>query len=113
VKALALVLLGTFALAGSAPTRMQVVAREFSLSVSRVQLKPGTTVIELANFGQDPHDLRLQRIGSRHIAGTGIVKPGEREELTADLAPGRYALWCSIGDHRRRGMRATITVRSR
>ena len=55
---------------------MQVVAREFSYSLSRTRLKAGTAVIELANFGQDAHDLRVQRIGARHIAGTPVVEPG-------------------------------------
>jgi plastocyanin len=95
----------------SAPARMQVVAREFSYSLSRTHLKPGTAVIELANFGQDAHDLRVQRIGARHIAGTPVVQAGRRAELTVKLAPGRYSFWCSVADHRQRGMRATLIVR--
>jgi plastocyanin len=89
---------------------MQVVADEFSYSLSRTQLKPGTVVIELANFGQDAHDLRVQRVGARHIAGTPVVEPGGRAELTLRLAPGRYSFWCSVADHRQRGMHATLIV---
>ena len=94
-----------------APARMQVVAREFSYSLSRARLKPGVAVIELANFGQDAHDLRVQRIGARHIAGTPVVQPGSRADLTVKLAPGRYSFWCSVADHRSRGMRGTLIVR--
>jgi plastocyanin len=111
VKALAAVLVGTIALGGAAPARMQVVAREFSFSLSRTRLPAGQAVIELANFGQDPHDLRLQRLGARHIAGTPVVAPGSRAELTVKLLPGRYSLWCSVANHRARGMRATLVVR--
>jgi plastocyanin len=111
VKTLALLLAGTFALGGSAPARMQVVAHEFSFTLSRATLKPGTAVIELANFGQDAHDLRLQRAGARHIAGTRVVEAGDRAELTVRLRPGRYSFWCSVADHRARGMRGTIVVR--
>jgi plastocyanin len=111
VKALAAVLAGTIALGGAAPARMQVVAREFSFSLSRTRLPAGQAVIELANFGQDPHDLRLQRVGARHIAGTPVVAPGSRAELTVKLLPGRYSLWCSVANHRARGMRATLVVR--
>jgi len=111
VKALAAVLVGTIALGGAAPARMQVVAREFSFSLSRTRLPAGQAVIELANFGQDPHDLRLQRLGARHIAGTPVVAPGSRAELTLRLLPGRYSLWCSVANHRARGMRATLVVR--
>ena len=95
----------------TAPARVQVVAKEFSFGLSRVDVKAGPAVIELANFGQDPHDLRLQRVGARHIAGTAVVAPGGRGELTLRLARGRYSLWCSIANHRKLGMRATIVVR--
>jgi plastocyanin len=99
-----------FALAGVAFTRTQVVATEYSFALSRTHLKAGRAEIELANFGQDQHDLRLQRVGSHHIAGTGIVDPGERADLNLKLAPGRYLVWCSVANHRALGMRATLVV---
>ena len=103
-------LLAALVLAVPAPARVQVVAKEFSLSLSRQHVKAGGAVIELANFGQDPHDLRLQRAGARHIAGIGVVAPGKRMELSLKLVPGRYSVWCSVADHRQRGMRATLVV---
>jgi plastocyanin len=107
---LVLLLFAALTLHGAAPTRLQVVAKEFSFGLSRVNAKPGLVVIELANFGQDPHDLRLQRAGARHIAGLGVVAPGARARLAVKLVPGRYSLWCSIADHRALGMRATLVV---
>ncbi len=111
MKPLVVVALGALALGGAAPTRVQVVAREFSFQLSRTQLKSGRAVIELANFGQDAHDLRVQRVGARHIAGTQVVQAGGRTELTVTLRPGRYRFWCSLADHRARGMNATVVVR--
>ena len=108
---LGLSLIGATGKTAAAPARVQVVAREYSFALSRVRVHAGTTVIELANFGQDPHDLRVQRIGARHIAGLGVVSPGRRGDLTVKLAPGRYSFWCSVADHRARGMRATLIVR--
>jgi plastocyanin len=96
--------------AAPAPARVQVVAREFSYSLSRLQVKAGTAIVELDNLGQDPHDLRLQRAGSRHVAGIGAVAPGALADLTLHLRPGRYLLWCSLQDHRQRGMHATLLV---
>jgi plastocyanin len=110
VKLLALAL-GVLALHGGSPARLQVVAKEFSFGLSRVNLSAGPAVIELVNFGQDPHDLRVQRVGSRHIAGIGVVAPGARAELSLKLARGRYSFWCSIANHRKLGMRATLVVR--
>jgi plastocyanin len=93
-----------------APARVQVVAREYSFSLSRVRLHAGTAVVELANFGQDIHDLRVQRIGAKHIAGLGDVAAGGRADLTVKLAPGRYSFWCSVANHRKLGMRTTLVV---
>jgi plastocyanin len=110
--ALAAPALGGAALAhrDAAPSRVQVVAKEYSFTLSRLHVKAGQATVELANFGQDPHDLRLQRAGAPHIAGLGTVSPGQLKELTLTLAPGRYSLWCSIANHRQLGMRAILTV---
>lgn len=62
--------------------RVQVVADEFSLTLSRQKVKAGPVLIQLVNFGEDDHDLR----------------------------PGRYRLWCTLGDHHERGMEATLVV---
>ena len=94
----------------AAPSRVQVVAREYSFSLSRLRVHSGTAVIELANFGQDLHDLRVQRIGAKHVAGLGVVAAGARADLTVRLAPGRYSFWCSVANHRRLGMRTTLVV---
>ena len=61
--------------------------------------------------GRTPHDLRVRRVGASHIAGTKVAEAGGRTELTVRLLPGRYSFWCSVADHRARGMRATLIVR--
>lgn len=103
-------LAGVLTLGGAAPARIQIVAKEYSFGLSRTHVKVGDATIELANFGQDLHDLRLQRVGARHIAGLGIVAPGKRADLSLKLAAGRYLLWCSVANHRALGMRATLVV---
>jgi hypothetical protein len=95
-----------------APARIQVVADEFSLTLSRRTLKSGPAIIELTNFGEDPHDLKLRR-QARGAPTLAIreVAPDHLAQLRARLAPGRFALWCSVADHRQRGMQARLTVR--
>ena len=102
--------LSFFHASSPAPAQMQVVAREYSFTLSRLHVKAGPAVIELANFGQDLHDLRVQRIGARHIAGLGVVGAGSRADLTVRLAPGRYSFWCSVANHRQLGMHTTLVV---
>ena len=47
----------------------------------------------------------------RARSASGIVHPGEVGELDRKLHAGRYALWCTLGDHRAQGMRAMLAVR--
>jgi plastocyanin len=112
VKTLGALVLSAFALTSSspAPARVQIVAREYSYALSRLHVKSGEAIIELDNFGEDAHDLRVQRIGSKHVAKLGKVPAGKYADLTLHLPPGRYSLWCSIADHRRKGMHATLIV---
>ena len=113
------VLLAGFAFAGAMPaqaaaplSRVQVVALEFHYRLSRVRVPPGPVRIELANFGQDEHDLQLRRVGSTRVYRLPKALPGHRQILTLRLKPGLYRLSCSLADHAARGMRAQLRVRS-
>ncbi|HYX89537.1 MAG TPA: hypothetical protein VE753_09225 [Gaiellaceae bacterium] len=97
--------------AAAPPPRLQVVGREFSFALSRQRLRAGPVVIELVNFGEDVHDLRLRRVGGTRVRSIGVVLPGGHAALQTRLPPGRYVLWCSIADHRARGMHAVLGVR--
>jgi plastocyanin len=98
--------------AAAAPVaRLQVVAREFRFTLSRTSVRAGPAIVELVNFGEDPHDLRLHRIGGTRTFSTGTVGPGRHVAIRIRLVPGRYVLWCSIADHRRLGMQARLRVR--
>jgi hypothetical protein len=109
---------GATALAATAPAatpspaRVQVTADEFRLTLSRTSIRRGPAVLELLNLGEDDHDLALRRWapGARTYR-IRTVSPGSLGELEARLAPGRYALWCTLADHRARGMNATLVVR--
>jgi uncharacterized cupredoxin-like copper-binding protein len=94
-----------------APARMLVEAREYHLTLSRTVLKAGPAIIQLADRGEDPHDLRLVRIGSRRAAAIPQVAPGGVGEWRGRLSRGRYRLSCTLPGHAKRGMHAVITVR--
>ena len=98
-------------LAARPPTRIQVAALEFEYRLSRLSVKQGPAVIQLVNYGEDEHDLMLQRIGGRKVWRVNKILPGTHANLSLRLRPGRYRLWCFVGDHRSRGMRATLLVR--
>ena len=111
---LAAVSIAALAFAGApaqAPARLGVTAKEFHLLLSRQTVKAGHVVIELVNRGQDVHDLRLRRIGGTQTYALPTTSSGTRATLDARLRSGRYRLWCSIADHRARGMSAVLRVR--
>jgi hypothetical protein len=92
------------------PARVQVVAQEFSYSLSRTKVRSGRVIVELVNHGQDTHDLDIRRIGGTHIFGFPSVQPGQFVDRELKLVPGRYLLWCAIADHQERGMHAVLRV---
>jgi hypothetical protein len=112
--ALAALLATAAAAAPRPPARIQVTADEFRLTLSRSSIASGPAVLELLNLGEDDHDLALRRMakGARTLR-LPVVTPGALGELDARLSPGRYRLWCTVADHRARGMRATLAVRAR
>jgi uncharacterized cupredoxin-like copper-binding protein len=93
------------------PARLGVTATEFHLMLSRASVKAGVVEIELQNDGQDPHDLRVRRVGGSHTFNVPLVDPGKRRTVAIHVKPGSYRLWCSVADHRALGMQAVLRVR--
>lgn len=93
------------------PARLGVSATEFHLTLSRPSVKSGVVEIELQNDGQDPHDLRVRRVGGTHTFSVPLVGPGHRRTIAIRMRPGSYKLWCSVADHQALGMQALLRVR--
>lgn len=96
--------------ASSAGGHVQVIEVEYRLMLSRGAVRAGAVGLEAIDRGQDPHDLRLQRIGSGNLLIGPELSPGRRWDATVHLRPGTYRLWCSLPEHARLGMRATLHV---
>ncbi len=91
-------------------TSIGVGAREYRLSAYRASVPRGTVRFNLANYGEDGHDLVVRTSGGRDLARTGEVRAGKRATLQLRLAPGTYRLICDLADHEVRGMRTTLRV---
>jgi len=117
VIALAAALAATPASAGRGddlPERLLVTAREYNLTLSQPKLGGGEAIVQLYDYGEDPHDLRLQRTGGSRVFELGTVLPGEVGELRLRLKRrSSYVLWCSFSDHAARGMVATLRTKRR
>lgn len=109
VGVLALFLLSSTAAA--APTRVRVVAEEYDLTLSRGSVPNKKVRITLINAGGLSHNLRLRKNGGTRTFAIPATPPGERTTRMFRLSPGRYSVWCSIGNHRALGMQATLRAR--
>jgi hypothetical protein len=113
VAAIALFVWTNHADGASGPARVQVTALEFEYRLSRLRVPEGKLLLELANFGEDEHDLALRRVGGTKVFALPKTLPGERRTVVLRLRPGRYRLWCRVGDHAVRGMYASLRVTKR
>jgi hypothetical protein len=113
VAAIALMLWTSPADGARGPARVQVTALEFEYRLSRLRVPEGKLLVELANFGEDEHDLAFRRVGGKRVFALPKTLPGERRTLALRLGPGRYRLWCRLGDHELRGMYANLRVTKR
>jgi hypothetical protein len=111
LAALLLAVLPASAPAAPAPSRLLVESREFNLVLSRGSVGAGGAIVQLVNRGEDPHDLRMKRVGGRGSGAIAETLPGEVGEWEGRLRRGRYRLWCTLEGHRAMGMRAVLRVR--
>jgi plastocyanin len=73
--------------------------------------KAGEVTITMDNPKSDslPHDIAIEGNGVQQ-AGE-VVQPGGTSTVKADLKPGTYTFYCSVGSHREAGMEGTLTVK--
>jgi plastocyanin len=91
---------------------VQVIAKEYSLTLSRTEVPAGQVIVEFVNAGQDEHNLHTaQRAEGSEAEAFPNTLPGAHPDLTLNLRPGTYTLFCSLKDHEAKGMKATLAVR--
>jgi uncharacterized cupredoxin-like copper-binding protein len=97
-----------------APDRVLARGSEWEITLSKRKVKPGRVIVQFLNDGEDAHDLRLQRDGGGPELGIGELEPGDYANLDVRLRrASTYRLWCSLPQHRERGMEATLRVAKR
>jgi plastocyanin len=90
---------------------VRVVGREYSFDPAKVVVaRPGAVKLTLANEGSLAHNLRVLRDGTE-LGGTPTFQGRSTRSGTVRLAPGRYELICTVGNHSDLGMRGTLRVR--
>lgn len=83
---------------------------EYRLELSRGVIRAGPVSLAAIDGGMGPHDLRLRDTRSTQQVDSPLLTPGHRWNDVVDLEPGVYRLWCSLPEHARLGMHATLRV---
>ena len=68
--------------------------------------------IDVSNDSQTTtHNLEVEGNGLADTSLDADLAPGDNGQLTVDLQPGTYTMYCPIDDHRAQGMEGTIEVK--
>jgi uncharacterized cupredoxin-like copper-binding protein len=85
-------------------------ATEFKFTPSDPSVdKAGKVTFDVSNDGSVDHALEVE--GPDGDVETDSIAAGESATLTVDLSkPGKYEIYCPIGNHKEMGMEGTVTV---
>jgi len=86
---------------------------EWKIELPADTVRPGKYTFQVVNDGRYSHAFEVE--GEAKEWETARLEPGQRAELTIDLGPGTYQLYCPVedahGSHVNLGMRRTLVVR--
>lgn len=89
------------------PSSVQLNASNFTFEVSEVRAKVGEVLVVTVTNDQGVHDFVIDELG----VSTGIIPEGESIEVAIPTdKPGIYEYYCSIGEHRKMGMKGTLII---
>lgn len=83
-----------------------VTARDFAFEPEILRTKASEVKVELRNTGEALHDFTIEGKEKEKV----IAPKDETATGTFSLAKGTYTFYCSVADHRQRGMEGTLTV---
>ena len=94
---------------GGSGSALEVTETDFALAPAELAVDAeGEVTITAVNNGETEHALEIE--GSGVEEETDTIAPGESAEVTVELKPGTYEMYCPIGNHRELGMEGTIVV---
>jgi len=85
-------------------------ASEFHYNPREGSAHAGEVVFVVKNEGAIEHNFVIQDAGKKKVAEIAIMEPGTIAEVRATVAPGTYAILCTLPGHREAGMAATLVV---
>ena len=89
-------------------TTINIAGTEYGFTPKSINLEAGKSVkIVYKNTGTLPHDLVITELGVR----TKVINQGKEDTIsfTPDKS-GTYTFFCSVGNHRQRGMEGSLRI---
>ncbi len=90
--------------------RVQVTAVEYSFTLSRTTVPAGKVILEFVDKGQDEHNLNALGPEGELASTFANQQPGSVVDQTVVLKKGSFTLFCSLPEHEKKGMKATLLV---
>ena len=73
--------------------------------------RAGKVTFVLRNASSVPHDLAIEKMGTKKPLGkTKTISGGRSARLTLTLTKGKYTYYCTVPGHEAAGMKGTLTV---
>ena len=88
---------------------VNVVEKEFSITMPKAAMVPGTYTFQVSNQGTISHNLTVSGPGVS-TTGSSTISLGQFADLTVTLQRGSYEFWCSVDSHKDQGMDLTVKV---
>ena len=83
---------------------------EWKVELSEATIAAGAVTFTVTNAGSIPHAFEVEGQGIERE--TGVIQPGASATLTVTLKPGRYEVYCPVGNdsHKKLGMQTELKV---
>jgi plastocyanin len=98
----------TEAAGGGGGETIDISETEFAIDPKEVTAQAGQVTFAISNDGSAPHNLEVEGNGVEEVSDT--IEGGQKTDLTVELEPGEYVMYCAIPGHREQGMEGTVTV---
>lgn len=95
--------------ANAATQAVEVQLTEFGIQIPDTIAK-GHQRLQIANAGKETHSFVIEGPGVQTRLSSDLMR-GDTAEITVDLQPGTYTVFCPIDGHRGKGMQKTVTVK--
>lgn len=91
---------------------VEVSIRDYRLTPQNVSVGRGRITFAITNDGREPTNFRVRR-RKRELVSIATLEPGEYGTATADLRPGEYVMFSSVGRHEALGEHGKLIVTRR